>query len=126
MLLTRAPDVAQGISPAQALVIARERFGNLCGGGILPKHATGVPVDLADIARALAFLSRCGKTAVPTVHSFDLRRMIDVQLGAVICAATALGFATHSWLDITEFAPHAMVAVDAADVARVARLELTI
>jgi hypothetical protein len=133
MLCIQSPVVAQGelggvarsdtLSGREALEIARERFPNLCCGGILPRKAIGrEPVDLADIEIALLFLGQCRKTKTPTVHSFDLRRAIpgDVQLGAVIAAAAALGFPIHSWFGITTFAPHAMIAVNQSDVRRVA------
>lgn len=102
----------------EALAIARERFPNLCAGGILPRHAVGEPVDLDHIAVALTFLDRCRRTKIPRVHSFDLRRLIDVQLGAVIAAAAALGFDVHSWHGVTCYAPHAMIGVDRLDVRR--------
>jgi hypothetical protein len=109
------------MSPETALAIARERLPTLYGNGILPKRAVGVPVDLDDLAAALAFLSRCRKTKVPTVHSFDLRRAVGVQLGAVIAAATALGFDVRNWMGVTEFGVHAVIGVDQDDVARVAQ-----
>jgi hypothetical protein len=118
----RAAQVTSLITAADALIIARERFSNLSCGGILPKRALGEPVDLDDIDVALAFLAQCRKTKVPSCHSFDLRRAVDVQLGAVIAAATALGFDVHSWLDITTFVPHCMTNVDPDDVRRVANL----
>jgi hypothetical protein len=132
MLCIQSPVVAQvelggvarggALSGREALEIARERFPNLCCGGILSRKVVGEPVDLADIEIALAALARCRKTKVPTVHSFDLRRAVpgDVQLGAVICASVALGFATHSWFGITTFAPHALIAVNQSDVRRAA------
>jgi hypothetical protein len=117
-----APSGAPLISAADALEIARERFTNLCCGGILPRKAVGEPVDLADIEIALVALAQCRKTKTPTVHTFDLRRAMpgDVQLGAVIAASVALGFATHSWFGVTTFAPHALVAINQSDVRRVA------
>jgi hypothetical protein len=131
MLCIQSPVVAQGeklsdthscahLNGREALEIARERFPNLCCGGILPRKAVGEPVDLADIEVALLALAQCRKTKAPTVHSYDLRRAIpgDLQLGAVIAAATALGFATHSWFGITTFAPHALIAVNKFDVMR--------
>jgi hypothetical protein len=118
--------MAQEISPTHALVIARARFPNLCCGGILPKRAVGAPVDLDDIAHALALLAQCRKSEEPSCHSFDLRRLIGGQLGATITACVALGFDVHSWHDITAYAPHALVGIDVADVARVARLGLTV
>ena len=114
----------------EALAIARERFPNLCAGGILPKRAIGEPVDLDDIAAALTFLDRCRRTKVPRVHSFDLRRLISnwnhgsnltvagVQLGAVIAAAVALGFEVQNWHGVTCYAPHAMIGVSRVDTQR--------
>jgi hypothetical protein len=102
------------------LAIARKRFRNLCCGGILPSKEMGTRVDIDDIDVALVFLLQCRPTVLPNFHSFDLRRAINVQLGAVIAAATALGFGVHSWPDITCYAPHAMIAVRANDVRRVA------
>jgi hypothetical protein len=110
------------ITAEQALVIARERFLNLSCQGILPCKAVGTPVDLADIDAALAFLSQCRRTRIPAMHTFDLRRVIDAQVGAVITAAIALGFDTHSWYKITTFAPHALIAVNERDVRRVAKI----
>jgi hypothetical protein len=121
----QSPRAAQAtyLTSEQALDLARERFPNLCCQGILPRKAIGTKVDLDDIDVALAFLEQCRPTKNPTVHSFDLRRTIkgDVQLGAVIAAAVALGFGTHSWFDITCYAPHALIAVNQNDVGRVAR-----
>jgi hypothetical protein len=116
---------AQVMTAEEALIVARNRFHNLCANGILGTKHVGPPVDPADVDVALAFLSRCGRTKVPACHSFDLRRAIgDVSLGAVIVAATALGFGVHSWFDITCYAPHALVAVNATDVRRVTNLSL--
>jgi hypothetical protein len=110
------------LSGREALEIARERFPNLCCGGILPRKAIGEPVDLDDIEVALEFLSQCRRTLVPRYHTFDLRRAIpgDVRLGAVICAATALGFDVRRFYGNVEFGVHAMIAVNANDVKRVA------
>jgi hypothetical protein len=130
MLATSATAPAQGtkakyhvgimLSGHEALEIARERFPNLCCAGILPRKAIGEPVELADIEIALAALAQCRKTKTPTVHSYDLRRAVpgNVQLGAVIAAAVALGFATHSWFGVTTFAPHALIAANQSDVRR--------
>jgi hypothetical protein len=128
----RAAQVTSLITADEALMFARERFSNLCCGGILPRKAVGMPVDLDDIEIALAFLSQCRPTKVPTVHSFDLRRAIgrqlgdvqlgDVQLGAVIAAATALGFGVHSWHGISTYVPHALIGVNVDDVRRVAEI----
>jgi hypothetical protein len=109
---------ADALSGREALETARERFPNLCCAGILPRKAIGEPVDLDDIEIALAALAQCRRTKTPTVHSFDLRRAMpgDVQLGAVIAAATALGFGVHSWFGVTTYAPHAMIAVNKFDV----------
>jgi hypothetical protein len=49
-----------------------------------------------------------------------LQRLIGVQLGAVIAASVALGFETHSWLGVTTFGAHVMIAVNGADMNRVA------
>jgi hypothetical protein len=128
MLSIQSPIVAQGqriarggaLSGREALEIARERFPNLCCAGILPRKTVGEPVDLADIEVALVALARCRRTKTPSVHSFDLRRAIGGQLGAVITASVALGFATHSWFGITTFAPHALIAINQSDVRRAA------
>jgi hypothetical protein len=106
------------LSGREALEIARERFPNLCCTGILPRKAVGEPVDLDDIEIALLFLGQCRRAKTPTVHSFDLRSAIGGQLGAVIAASVAQGFATHSWLGVTTFAPHALIAVNQGDVRR--------
>ena len=108
------------MSAVAALAVARERFPNLGAGGILPKRAAGMAVDLHDIEIALSFLRRCRKTTAPAVQSADLCRLIGVQPGAVIAAAVALGFGVHSWRGIREFAPHAIIAVNASDIRRVA------
>jgi hypothetical protein len=113
---------ARVITAEQALVIARERFLNLSCGGILPRKAVGTLVDLDEIDVALTYLAQCRRTRIPAMHTFDLRRAIDVQLGAVIAAATALGFPTHSWHDITCYAPHALIAVNESDVRRVTKI----
>jgi hypothetical protein len=126
MRFTSAPRLAQEISPTHALEIARERFPNLCCGGILAKRAVGAPVDLDDIAHALEVLAWCRRSEEPSCHSFDLRRLIGGQLGATITACVALGFDVHSWFGVTSFSPHALIAVNEADVARVAQLGLTI
>ena len=137
MLHIEAPDAAQVKTNIElekrrlcreALTIAREYFPNLCAGGILPRHAIGEPVDLDHIAVALTFLDRCRRTKVPTVHSFDLRRLISdhgsnltvagVQLGAVIAAAVALGLEEHSWHGVTCYAPHAEIGVNQSDIRR--------
>jgi hypothetical protein len=122
MRSTEPQRAAQVMTADEALIIARERFPNMCCGGILPRKAVGTPVDLDDIDVALAFLSQCRRTRIPAMHTFDLRRVIDAQVGAVIAAAVALGFDTHSWYKITTFAPHALIAVNANDVRRVAEL----
>jgi hypothetical protein len=122
MSCTSAPVEAQEISPGQALEIARQRFPNLSRGGILPKRVAGMPCNLSDIDDALTFLRQCRKTEMPNMHSFDLRRAVDVSVGAIIVAATALGFDVRSWMDITSFSPHAMIAVNADDVARLCSL----
>jgi hypothetical protein len=127
MLSIVAPDAAQVKTNIEvekrrlcreALAIARELLPNLCAGGILPRHAVGEPVDLHDIEIALTFLDRCRRTKVPHVHSFDLRRLIDVQLGAVIAAAVALGFEVQNWHGVTCYAPHAMIGVNRCDLRR--------
>jgi hypothetical protein len=116
----------------EALTIAREYFPNLCAGGILPRHAVGKPVDLGHIAVALTFLDRCRRTKNPHVHTFDLRRLIsnwthestsnvspiNLQLGAVIAAAIALGFEVQNWHGVTCYAPHALIGVHRLDVRR--------
>jgi hypothetical protein len=116
--------MAQGtkpISAEQALVIARERFGNLAATGILGSKHSGPAIDPAHVEIALAFLSQCRKTKIPNCHSFDLRRAIgDVSVGSVIAAAVGLEFTVVSWAGVTSFAPHAMIGVNAADVAQIA------
>jgi hypothetical protein len=58
-------------------------------------------------------LSRCRKSKYENCHSFDLRRQIGgVTVGAVICAAVALGFAVHPWFGVTDYMPHALIGVD--------------
>jgi hypothetical protein len=111
------------ISAREALAIARERFPNLASTGILGAKQSGPPIDLNHVEIALRFLMRCRKSKVPSVHSFDLRQAIgNVSIGATIAAAIALGFSVHSWLGVTDYAPHAMVGVNAADVRRVAMI----
>lgn len=137
LAIPECAEAQAGLSAADALMIARRRFPNLFCGGILTRHTahTGIPVDLAEINIALAFLGQCRRSRTPRVHSFDLRRAIarwsedgtgdgarDVQLGATIAAATALGFPVHSWRGVTTFAPHAIIGVNANDVKRVVKL----
>jgi hypothetical protein len=112
------------LSAQGALDIARQQFGNLSCPGILGRKISGPPVDLADIDRALQFLSQCRKTKVPTMHSHDLCRLLGgVQPGAVIAAAIALGFETRAWYGVKCFVPHALVNVSRRDVRRVALAE---
>jgi hypothetical protein len=121
MLCIEAPDVAQAkLSGREALVIAQERFSYLGSAGILPPNKFRQPIDPSQIETAMAFLRRCRRTKAPRVHSFDLRRLIGVQLGAVIAASVALGFETRNWLGETTFGAHVMIAVNAADAKRIA------
>jgi hypothetical protein len=111
--------VEAAISAERAMVMARERFPNLYANGILGRRCTGPPIDLNHVERALAFLARCRKSKVPSVHSFDLRQAIgNVSLGATIAACVGLGFEVCSWGGVTDFAPHAMIGVNSTDVAR--------
>jgi hypothetical protein len=113
------------MSAERALAIARERFPNLCSAGILGKRATGLPVGLWHIDKALSFLAQCRKSKIPAVHSHDLCGAIGVSVGAAISAAHALGFDVRGWMGSREFFPGAMIGVNAADVARrVAELSL--
>jgi hypothetical protein len=115
MLDTKTPVPVQGtkqISAEMALTIARERFSNLAANGILGKRATGAPIDPAHVTIALAFLSQCRKSKVPAVHSHDLCGEIGVSVGALICAAHALGFDVRSWMGTREFMPGAMIGVN--------------
>ena len=111
-------------APAQQTIVPAvtpARFHNLRANGILPRSATGLPIDPVDIAKAAAFLSRCRKTKRPNIHSFDLRRAIGVSLGAVIAAAVALGFEVRGWYGIMEFYPHAMLGVNRRDIRKQVR-----
>jgi hypothetical protein len=109
------------MTPVQAMVIARQRFPNLASTGILERRSTGPPIDPAHVTIALRFLMRCRKSKIPAVHSFDLREQIgNVSAGAVIAASVALGFEVHSWVGVTDFAPHAMIGVNARDVGKLA------
>jgi hypothetical protein len=127
MLTIERADVAQvtkstqPITADQALEIANKRFKNLRATGILgpTKRRDSPPIDPAHVTKALAVLSRCRRTGKPTAHSHDLRRAIgDVSLGAVIAAAVGLTFEVRSWSGVTDYAPHAMIGVDARDVER--------
>jgi hypothetical protein len=121
MLHIERPATAQAtLTGREALVIALERFPYLGADGLLPRKSVRQPVDPREIERAMTFLRQCRRTKTPRVHSFDLQRLIGVQLGALIAAAVALGFATHSWFGIKTFAPHVLIAVNLADTARVA------
>jgi hypothetical protein len=131
MLSIQSPVVAQEtkaelgggvLSGREALEIARERFPNLCCEGILPRKAVGEPVDLADIEIVLAALAQCRKTKTRGMgmHTFDMRMLIDVQHGALIAAAVALGFDVYSWRGTRTYAPHALIAVNQSDVRRIA------
>jgi hypothetical protein len=113
MLCKTDPVPAQGtITPERALVIARQRFPNLYATGILGRRCTGPEIDLWHITKAVTVLAGCRKSKFANCHSFDLRRQIGgVSLGAVICAAVALGFDVHSWFGVTDYAPHAMTNV---------------
>lgn len=114
------PIVAQAaMSAERALVIARQKLPSLYATGILGRRFIGPPIDPAHVVTALAFLSRCRKSKFENCHSFDLRAAIGgVTVGATIAAATALGFCVHSWRNTVDYAPHAMVGVNADDVER--------
>jgi hypothetical protein len=127
MLATSASVTAQGtkkqrtvLSPADAMLIARERFPNLCCEGFLPRKAVGEPVDLGDIDLALTILAQCRRTKTRGMgmHTFDIRMLIDAQHGALIGAAVALGFDVYSWHGTRTFMPHALIAVNQSDVRR--------
>jgi hypothetical protein len=120
MCSIRSPLAVQ-VDPASALSLARERYPTLCSSGILGRKSTGTPVNTDEVAVALAFLAKCKRTKRAAVHSFDLRRAIGVSLGAVIVAATALDFEVRSWLGITIYAPHALIAVSKHDVRKAER-----
>jgi hypothetical protein len=122
--LVQSPVMAQGpiLSGCEAVAIARTRFANLCGEGILPRNVVGTPFDLDDVEAALAFLSQCRKTEAPTIHSVDLRRAIGGQLGATIAAASALGFGVYNWYGTMMFGAHAKIGVNRFDVRRVTKL----
>jgi hypothetical protein len=105
------------ISAGEALALAHERFPNLTAAGILGAKQSGQPIDPAHVTRALAFMAQCRKSKVPAVHSYDLRQAIGgVSVGAVICASIALGFPVVSWFGVTDYAPHALIGVNATDV----------
>src|ERR1700733_1002432 len=53
---TIARPIAAQVSAEQALVIARERFGNLAATGILGSKHSGPAIDPVHVERALAFL----------------------------------------------------------------------
>jgi hypothetical protein len=123
MLCIEAPVAAQvTLSGREAFVIALERFPYLGAGGLLPRKVAPQPVDPGEIETAMAFLRQCRRTKTPRFHSFDLQRLIGVQLGAVIAASVALGFETRNWLGVTTFGAHVMIAVNRVDAARVAAL----
>jgi hypothetical protein len=139
--LVPSPIAAQGaiLSASEAVAIARKRFANLCGEGILSRnglapfpwnHGTtyisaaayptvpGTPIDLDDVEAALAFLRQCRKTEVAIVNGFELRRAIGGQLGATIAAASALGFDVCNYYGGMSFGAHARIAVNRIDVQR--------
>jgi hypothetical protein len=128
MLHIESPIVAQvtkttkPLTADQALEIARERFSNLCSEGILSRKAIGTPIDLDDLAIALAFFRQCRPTKVPNMHSLDLRRLIggQISVGAIIAAAIALKFDVRSWYGLREFGVHALIGVSQIDVRRLA------
>jgi hypothetical protein len=120
MLYIEATVAQVTLSGAQALEIARARFPYLGAGGFLPRKVAPQPIDPGEIETAMMFLRQCRRTKTPRVHSHDLRRLIGVRLGAVIAAATALGFGVHSWFGTKTFAPHVLIAVNGADAARIA------
>jgi hypothetical protein len=108
------------LSGARALSVARKRFSNLCANGIQGIHATGDPIDHDDVTRAMYLLRQCRQTKVPTMHSFDVCHLIDIQAGAVIAACVALDFDVRSWFGAVAYPPHALIAVNQKDVRRVA------
>jgi hypothetical protein len=113
--------VTADLTAQEALAIAGDRFGNLSSIGIRgSKQPAGPPIDLADIDRAMAFLRQCRKTKQPNTHTVDLVAAIGASLGAVIAAATALGFGVHSFYGPLIYAPNALVAVSKVDVRRLA------
>jgi hypothetical protein len=120
---TRPPAQWRNLSVSQALVIARERFGNLCATGILGRRFLAKPIDEREVAIALAFLQKCRKTKTPRLHTLDLVHAIGqgVSVGAVIAAAVGLGFDVRAWYGVTTFVPHAMIGVNASDMRRVSR-----
>jgi hypothetical protein len=118
-----APQAAISMSAEQALVIANKRFSNLASTGILGRRCTGPPIDLWQISKAMTVLAACRRSKSPRVHSYDLRAAIGaVSVGAVIAAAVALDFDVRSWLGDTTFAPHALIGVNADDIARPGRI----
>jgi hypothetical protein len=122
MLTTIARPIAAQVTAEQALMIARERFPNLAASGILGTKQSGPPIDPGHVTRALAFLARCRKSKVPSVHSFDLRHTIgNVSVGAVIAACVGLGFSLHPWLGVTSYAPHVMLGINARDVKEIGK-----
>jgi hypothetical protein len=120
MLTTTQRQIVAPVTAEQALAIANERFPNLTANGILGTKRTGPPIDPAHVTIALRFLMRCRKSKVPAVHSHDLCGEIGVSVGAVICAAHALGFDVRGWMGTRQFFPGAMVGVNARDVRRLA------
>jgi hypothetical protein len=109
--------IGQEINVDQAIALGRERFTNLSREGILPRKATGRPIDPNDVAQALAVLAHCRPTKLPRMHTFDLCKLLgDLQAGAVIAAAIALNFDVRSWYGATEFGQHALTNVSRADV----------
>jgi hypothetical protein len=118
------PATAQpAITAERALVIARQRFPTLYANGILGRRCAGPEIDLAHVSKAVTVLTACRKTVIPACHSFDLRRQIGgVSVGAVICAAHALGFDVRGWMGTRMFFPGAMVGVNSADVRRLAMI----
>jgi hypothetical protein len=143
LYLVPSPVMAQGpiLSGLEAVAIARKRFANLCGEGILSRHGlapfpwnhgkhhsaaaacpmvVGTPIDLDDVEAALAFLRQCRKTEVAIVNGFELRSAIGGQLGATFAAASALGFDVCNYYGGLSFGAHARIAVNRVDVRRVA------
>jgi hypothetical protein len=118
MLATLDRVAAQAMDGAQALLIARERFPNLCCSGILSRKAVGKPVDIGDVEIALMILRQCRPAKAPGMHTFDMRKLINVQHGALIAAATALGFDVHSCYGTRTYAPHALISINQGDVRR--------
>ena len=110
------------IDPVTAIATAhRDQFPNLRASGILPRSQTGLPINPADVAVALSFLSRCRRTKVPSFHTHDLQRHVGVGIGAIIAAGVGLGFTVRGWYGNRAFYPHAVMGVNRFDVLKAVR-----